>query len=65
MGNVGGQRLRQGSTSPAPLPLDSTPTQFFIAAILLLENDDVGIVLIYSVIYNSVITVLHIQCFEP
>ena len=35
-----------------PLPLDSTPTQFFIAVILLRENDDVGIVLFYSVIYN-------------
>ena len=26
-GNVGGRRVRQGSTSPAPLPLHSTPTQ--------------------------------------
>ena len=34
VGNGGGQRVRQGSTSPAPLPLDSTPAQVFIAAIL-------------------------------
>ena len=27
VGNGGGRRVRQGSTSPAPLPLDSTPTQ--------------------------------------
>ena len=52
VGNGGGRRVSQGSTSPAPLPLDSTPTQFFIAVILLRENDDVGIVLFYSVIYN-------------
>ena len=35
MGNGGGRRVLQGSTGLAPLPLDSTPTQFFIAAILL------------------------------
>ena len=27
VGNGGGRRVRQGSTSPAPLPIDSTPTQ--------------------------------------
>ena len=27
VGNGGVQRVVQGSTSPAPLPLDSTPTQ--------------------------------------
>ena len=27
VGNGGGPRVRQGSTSPAPLPLHSTPTQ--------------------------------------
>ena len=59
VGNGGGRRVRQGSTSPAPIPLDSTPTLFFIAAILLWENDDVGIVLFYSVIYNSVVAILY------
>ena len=29
VGNGGGRRVRQGSISPVPNPLDSTPTQFF------------------------------------
>ena len=35
---------------------------FFIAAILLWEKDNVGFVLFYSVIYNSVYTVLYTVC---
>ena len=48
---------RPGSTHrPPPLcvHLPSAKT-FFIAAILLWENDNIGILLIYSVIYNSVV----------
>ena len=61
----GGRRVRQGSTGLAPLPLDFTPTQFFIAAILLWESNDVGIVLFYSFIYNSVhwpMFILYVHC---
>ena len=41
-----------GHYRPGPPPPAKT---FFIAAILLWENDNVGIVLFYSVIYNSVV----------
>ena len=54
----GGRRVRQGSTGPTHLPLDSIPTQFLIAGILLWENDDVGLILLYSVIYDSVASTL-------
>ena len=33
-----GRRVRQGSTSPAPLPLDSTPTQSEVGFLKLTKN---------------------------
>ena len=38
VGNGGGRRVRQGSTSPAPLPLDSTPTQSEVGFLKLTKN---------------------------
>ena len=38
LGNGGGRRVRQGSTSPAPLPLDSTPTQSEVGFLKLTKN---------------------------
>ena len=65
-GMGGGQRVCQGSTGLAPLPLDSTPTHSSLQQFLLWENDDVGIILFYFVIYNSVGAAIFLkgQCHE-
>ena len=52
MGVVGG--CARAVPALPPPPWLNSAKKFFIAAILLWENDDVGIVLFYSVIYNSV-----------
>ena len=38
LGNGGGQRVRRGSTGPAPLPLDSTPIQSEVGFLKLTKN---------------------------
>ena len=67
LGNGGGRRVRQGSTSLAPHPFDSTPSQYLILTKSLhlkytcgkrpVSNSSALYTLFYSVIYNSVVSI--------
>ena len=57
VGNGSGRRVRQGSTGPAPLPLDSTPAHSvcWVRPVQIVTNLSSIHTLFYSVIYISVV----------